>query len=363
MPAKKHLFETLDAMRGVAAIMVMLCHLVGPLSPVDFAPLAYVAVDLFFVLSGFVIAHSYEQRLVAGMTAAEFMLKRLVRLYPLYLAGLVLAVVAAVADIFLGKEAIPPGYVMVSALLEAFFVPSPFGDGIHNLYPLNAVAWSLLFELLVNFAYAAGFRWWSTRVLGGVVVASGLAIVAIAASGVPLSYGWGWDNGWVAVPRVIFGFTAGVLIWRSRVRIPGKVSRFGALAPVVLLTLLLASPVSENAYAAAFMLLGAPALVMLGSTVEPGPRLQWTYRALGASSYALYVTHYPLVYAMGFAARAVGLPLWFAIPATAIAAVVTAWLMHHLYDQPVRQRLGRYLAQRSRAAAGKARAAAQARGR
>lgn len=354
MAAKKHLFETLDAMRGVAAIMVMLCHFVGPLVPVDFTPLAYVAVDLFFVLSGFVIAHSYEQRLADGMTVAEFMLKRAVRLYPLYLAGLMLAVVVGVADIFLGKEAIPPNELAASAALETFFLPSPFGDNIRNLYPLNAVAWSLLFELLVNLAYAAGFRWWSTRLLAVIVITSGLAIAVIAGSGVSLSYGWGWDNAWVAVPRVIFGFSAGVLIWRLRARMSSRSARFGALGPVALLALLLAAPVTrfQNEYGAAFILLGTPALVMLGSNVEPGPRLQGIYRALGATSYALYVTHFPFVYAMGFAARALGLPVWFAVPVTAITAIIGAWIMHHVYDRPIRRRLEQYLAQRIEAAAG-----------
>lgn len=353
MTAKKHLFETLDAMRGLAAILVMLCHLVGPLTSVDFAPVAFVAVDLFFVLSGFVIAHSYEQRLANGMTVRAFMLKRVVRLYPLYLMGLAFAVVVAVADIAFGKEAIAPASVVASAALESVFLPSPFGDGIHNLYPLNAVAWSLMFELLVNFAYAAGFRWWSNRVLAAIVIAGAAGIVLMAASGVALSYGWGWTNAWVAIPRVVFGFAAGVLICRLRSQISSGVSRLPAAAPVAFLGLfLLAAPVAafQNDYAATFMVLGAPALVMLGSAVEPGRRLGPTYRALGAMSYALYVTHYPLVYAFGFVARAVGLPTGLAIPATVVTAVVTALALDRWYDRPVRRRLERYFAWRSGAA-------------
>ncbi len=90
-------FTVLDGLRGVAALCVVQTHTQDLLLG-DTLPTAYLAVDLFFLLSGFVLAHAYEERLRQGMTLHRFMLARLVRLYPLYLAGIAIAVPLAVLD-------------------------------------------------------------------------------------------------------------------------------------------------------------------------------------------------------------------------------------------------------------------------
>jgi peptidoglycan/LPS O-acetylase OafA/YrhL len=86
-------FDLLDGLRGVAAIAVMLHHYTQH-TGWDWFGGAWVAVDLFFVLSGFVIAHSYSKKLLNGMSFREFAFVRLVRLAPLYLLGLALGVCA-----------------------------------------------------------------------------------------------------------------------------------------------------------------------------------------------------------------------------------------------------------------------------
>ena len=65
-------YDALDGLRGIAAIAVMLLHI----SQGAIFKNAYVAVDLFFMLSGFVIAHSYRARLIGGMTASEYIKRR-----------------------------------------------------------------------------------------------------------------------------------------------------------------------------------------------------------------------------------------------------------------------------------------------
>jgi peptidoglycan/LPS O-acetylase OafA/YrhL len=72
VPGEKHLFSALDAMRGIAAVSVVFYH-AGIHSGLPLLPHAYLAVDLFFVLSGFVIAHAYEEKLHHGMTVGKFM--------------------------------------------------------------------------------------------------------------------------------------------------------------------------------------------------------------------------------------------------------------------------------------------------
>lgn len=79
-------FHTLDGLRGVAAGTVLIYHFPSLWSPAS-APSAYLAVDLFFLMSGFVIEHAYGQRLATGLGVRRFLLLRLIRLYPLYLVG------------------------------------------------------------------------------------------------------------------------------------------------------------------------------------------------------------------------------------------------------------------------------------
>src|ERR1700761_1914630 len=83
-------FETLDGLRGIAALAVVLYHLPLPLHAL--APRGYLAVDLFFLMSGFVVAAAYEERLLSGLSTAAFALVRLKRLWPLYGLGVVLGV-------------------------------------------------------------------------------------------------------------------------------------------------------------------------------------------------------------------------------------------------------------------------------
>ncbi|WP_176055678.1 acyltransferase family protein, partial [Paraburkholderia caribensis] len=83
-------YANLDAIRGLAAILIVFRH--APLlfhSP-SF-PQSYLAVDLFFAISGFVVANAYEARLRSGALGfLAFAKLRLIRLYPLFLLGIVL---------------------------------------------------------------------------------------------------------------------------------------------------------------------------------------------------------------------------------------------------------------------------------
>jgi peptidoglycan/LPS O-acetylase OafA/YrhL len=83
-------FSALDAIRGIGAVAVMLLHFAS-LNGLSWMPRAWIAVDLFFILSGFVLMHSYSQKITDGrLNFLAFFKIRLIRLMPLYLVGLVL---------------------------------------------------------------------------------------------------------------------------------------------------------------------------------------------------------------------------------------------------------------------------------
>lgn len=144
-------FLTLDALRGVAALAVLVLHM-PPLTGLVFH--AYLAVDLFFIMSGFVIAHAYERRLLAGWSPGDFIRTRVVRLWPLYLLG-----TAVGAAVFAGVAGDAVGFAVLGVLVAAAVVmmPLPLGAEV-QIFDLNRPAWSLFFEMVANVLYAAFAR-------------------------------------------------------------------------------------------------------------------------------------------------------------------------------------------------------------
>jgi peptidoglycan/LPS O-acetylase OafA/YrhL len=163
----RHSFVILDGLRGIAAAAVVSVHArlffhsvaaygsvpdaagllptTGPLSE------AYLAVDFFFILSGFVLAHAYGEKLKDGMSLWRFMGIRLIRLYPLHLLALSLALWPYLT---LRATSLHAGTIAVQMLTALFFLPSPATDGEGSLFPMNGPVWSLLFELIANGLFA-----------------------------------------------------------------------------------------------------------------------------------------------------------------------------------------------------------------
>jgi len=174
-------YQTLDGLRGVAALGIVVLH-----TPHFFdhwhLPYSFLAVDLFFVLSGFVLAASYETKLQSGMTAMQFLRIRLLRLYPLYLLGTMLGVPVALMAMRYGGNGLSvewsQGLFWSSLPLSLLMLPTPTTgvDGV--LYPFNPVLWTLFFEIAVNLLYALLARQLSdNRWLLGVVIVSAAALV------------------------------------------------------------------------------------------------------------------------------------------------------------------------------------------
>jgi len=149
----KQKFSVLDGMRGIAALFVLTRH-TGNFWGVWLFK-SYLAVDLFFILSGFVIAHAYDQKLQSGQISnKQFVLIRIIRLAPVYLLALLLATTVSASVGAVDGHAHTVSQILISALFSAFFLPS-YMPGSAAFFPLIGPSWSLFFELIANFLYAA----------------------------------------------------------------------------------------------------------------------------------------------------------------------------------------------------------------
>ena len=314
MTAVRPQLHVLNGMRGVAALAVVALHF-GQ-DGLDLAPGGYLAVDLFFLLSGVVVASAYDGRLARGMGTAAFMRVRLIRLYPMYLLGLALCVA-------LGSVAYPitPGVFA----LQAALLPAPPNGGDYSLYPAMQVAWTLGLEIAVNLAFAALHRWLTDARLAGVVVAAGAAMAALVVRHGSLDGGYHWPTVPLGLARVLFGFPAGVLLWRYRSRLAVPLSPWLVLPAVALIAAI--DPDDRAAYDLAVALAGWPLLVAgAAASTADWPVLGW----LGRLSYPAYCLH--IAFRSGRLAPDT--------PGTALAAaagvVALALFAERFYDRPIR---------------------------
>jgi peptidoglycan/LPS O-acetylase OafA/YrhL len=200
---QSHTFATLDMLRGIATFAVLIGHCRDWFTPFVNGLLA---VDLFFVMSGFVIAHAYEGKFGAGLSRMRFFVLRMIRLYPHYLAGTIMGIVVLATH---GGDALPK--LLKISFFSALMQPTP-GQSLDLLYPSNPLPWSLLFEICINALYALTWRRWTT---GALAAACAIALALLIASRIHLhgfDNGWGWWNFVGGLARVCYGFPLGVLI-------------------------------------------------------------------------------------------------------------------------------------------------------
>jgi peptidoglycan/LPS O-acetylase OafA/YrhL len=343
-PPKQH-FLALDGLRGVAALTVMVMHRGRWFyAPGGFVGHAYLAVDFFFLLSGFVVAFAYEDRLRSGMTFGKFTRLRLVRLYPLIFLGMMIGGLWAMAQFAFdlpGTRA--TGNLNIGLLKSLLLIPA--GRNPAGIFPLNGPAWSLFFEIAINLVYAATLRWMRLRWLVAVVAASALALAWFAWSGTvdvgptPRTFLGGF-------PRTAFGFYGGVLLYRlMRMH---RLPTFGA--PVwglaVALLIVFTTPLLgklNGLFDLACLLVVFPTILSLGAHAAASPWQDRFNRVSGALSYPVYVLHYPLYMVFG------GLALqwhWrLAAPwqglASAAFVLTLAGAALKFYDEPLRAWLSR----------------------
>ena len=168
-------YEILDGLRGVAALMVILYHVFEGFatSPIDQRfNHGYLAVDFFFVLSGFVVGYAYDDRW-KKMSTKDFFKRRLIRLHPMVVMGAILGAITFViqGSVHWDGTQVPFYLLIVAFILTIFMIPAIPGTGPEvrgngEMFPLNGPSWSLFFEYIGNILYALVIRRFSTKALG-----------------------------------------------------------------------------------------------------------------------------------------------------------------------------------------------------
>jgi peptidoglycan/LPS O-acetylase OafA/YrhL len=340
----KPFFATLDAIRGIAAILVMMRHVpfFGALSFQE----SYLAVDVFFLLSGVVIANAYEQRLLDDLTLRRFMLLRVIRIYPLYLLGCGLMLLALYPDGLPGWKPLLSTVALAGLLLPNVAGGTPF--------PLDHPAWSLFLELVANLFYAAFVRRLSNRRLWCLIAFAGLGL-ALALAFLPnhtMDFGWTRKTLLLGLLRVTYSFFAGILLYRAFVR--NRHAGQAAQAPgwrrhplpwlivASVAAILMAGPAAALhpwfdwvAVIAVF-----PVLIYLALSQPPTGLSVGVARWLGLLSYPIYVMHVPLSVLLGpMLERQLGRDNpWLGGGFTALL-LLSCWGLVIYFDAPVRRRL------------------------
>ena len=326
MLKQKPHFALLDGLRGVAALAVLWYHVNEGFAFAELTNGAgdgiirsfnhgYLAVDFFFILSGFVIAYAYDDRWNQGLTMGNFIKRRLIRLHPMLIAG---AIIGAITFLVQGGvtwsgESVSLAQVLLCLGLTFLFIPSvPGGSyevrGNGELFPLNGPYWSLFFEYIGNLLYGLLLRRLSTKVLAVFVALLGITFFWFATCNISeygsIGVGWTLDtvNFCGGLLRMLFPFTLGMLL--SRTFKPRPVRGAFWLCSVLLVALFAVpyieamQPLCMNGvFEMTCIMLIFPAIVLLAaSCTSVGATTNRIATFLGELSYPLYTVHYPLMY-------------------------------------------------------------------
>jgi peptidoglycan/LPS O-acetylase OafA/YrhL len=339
-------YALLDALRGVAAIGVMFFHFGSMANAPIIVPHGYLAVDFFFVLSGFVVAHAYTERM-DSLGWSRFFVLRIKRLLPMSIFGVLLGTAYLLVRLHFHPEMsddLP--HLLAGCGLNLFLIPKLWRGRAtgHSMFPSNLVLWTLLLELMINLLWAKWFVRQSNRALMATASLGGLILVLFAWHMGTSGVGWNFSTFPGGVGRVTFGFFAGVLLWRFRphARIPAVLGWSSAVALIAILCL----PICPWWVEILVVFLVFPTLVHFAANVRTSD--QPVYRWLGDVSYPLYAIHGPLVTAMAtsISLRHFGAKVGLSSYLVCIPIVPLAYLVGRLYDVPIRSWLAKMPAQR-----------------
>lgn len=375
--ASKPRYDILDGLRGVAALMVVIFHCFETYIPVFKTQIVnhgYLAVDFFFVLSGFVIGYAYDDRW-DKMTTWGFFKRRLTRLHPMVIAG---TLVGAALFFFAGAAfpetlKVPAWKFALCLVMGLLILPCPNsldirGWGEFNSF--NGPQWTLTFEYIGNILYAFILRH---------LPKIALAVLCLFCAFFTLDLTLGWDvfgffpdgpqytviGGWsltgqqiyIGFTRLLYPFLCGLLI--SRI-LPGRRTESNPSgSPIHLrggfwwcslaLVAIFSIPciggdrgVPDGIFQAACILLLFPLIVLTGAgSVTTDPKSTAVCKWLGDISYPIYITHYPIMYMqMGWVAGHPDAPVWMHVMmnlGVVFMSILLAWGLLKAYDLPVRK--------------------------
>ena len=361
--SKPH-YELLDCLRGVAALLVVWYHLFEAFAtnPVDQRfNHGYLAVDFFFLLSGFVIGYAYDERWGRGLRMRDFIKRRLIRLHPMVVLGALLGAAAffVQGSVRWNGEPVSTGMVLAALLCGLLLIPAWPGAGHEvrgngEMYPLNGPGWSLFFEYLGNLLYMLLLRRLPTRWLTLLVALTGAALATFAIGDLSgyghLGVGWtlAGSNFPGGMLRLLFAFPAGLLLARRfrPVRIRGAFWLCSLSLAVLLAMPYVGSEQNHlfnGLYDTLSTLLLFPLLLWLGASGHATDAA--TARIcgfLGDISYPLYMVHYPsmyLFYAWVWNHGYTFSEVWPVAAALFAGNILLAWFVLKIYDEPLRRLL------------------------
>ncbi len=376
--ASKPRYEILDGLRGVAAMLVVAYHLFetyffgAPDQPINHG---YLAVDFFFVLSGFVIGYAYDDRW-NRMSTWNFFKRRLIRLHPMVIFGTLIGVLL----FYFGDcQSFPlindtPWYAVLLVMFWAFTMIPLSTDldirGWAETNPLNGPTWSLQWEYIANILYALFVRRFSKTVLaicvGLFAVMTVILCFNIDVTGLlclrhqtyTVIGGWSLapDQLQVGFTRLLYPFFCGLLISRVGKLIKVKGGFWWCSLMVAVLMCMPWMGLSETGdgrwtnglYEAICILVLFPLIVMIGagSSVKGG-KSEAINKFLGDISYPIYITHFPLIYMqMSWADKHPDAPVSthiFVSVCIFLLSIAVAYAAFKLYDLPVREWLRKKL--------------------
>lgn len=361
LPAKSH-YKILDGLRGVAAITVVIFHTfeayAGGSVFKQHLNHGYLAVDFFFLLSGFVVAYAYDDRW-DKMTQWDFYKRRLIRLQPMVIMG---TIIGAALFYLQGGTVFPlvaatPVWKMLLVMLVGFtmlpLLKSMDIRGWDEMHPLDGPAWSLFFEYIANIAYALGLRKLSNKLLSVFVFLSGLFLVQYLLFGPrgDVIGGWSVDRVQLHIgfARLLFPFFGGMLLMRlgKRIHVKGAFALCSLLIVGSLAFPRIGGPQhlwANGLYESFCIIVLFPIIVAMGAGgTLVGAGANRLCKFLGDISYPLYITHYPLIYVYtAYVIQKKVPPVTGAIEGAflLIAALLIAFACLKLYDEPVREWLG-----------------------
>lgn len=364
--SKPH-YALLDGLRGVAAMLVVWYHVfegfqfAGNKPVIDFINHGYLAVDFFFMLSGFVIGYAYDDRWGKSLTTGGFFRRRLIRLHPMVMLG---ALIGAISFLLTGMERWDGTHstlllTLIALVCSWLMIPALPGmqrdvRGNGEMFPLNGPCWSLFFEYIGNILYALIIRRLSTRILAWLtaLLCCALAWFAVTNQSGYGSIGVGWTvdttNLLGGTLRMLCPFTIGMLM--SRVFKPIKKVR-GAfwICTIILLVLFHVpfidggTPMSLNGiFETACIICIFPIIVWIGASgTTTDNTSRRICRFLGDISFPLYIVHYPLMYAFYMWLIKTELytfsETWPIAISTMACSVCIAWLSLRFYDEQIRK--------------------------
>lgn len=356
-PDSKNHYDILDGLRGVAAVMVVIFHLFEASATSHLDQIinhGYLAVDFFYVLSGFVIGYAYDDRW-EKMTLKSFFKRRLIRLHPMVVMGMIVGAIGfyfSASGYWPGISQVPVWKMLLVMLIGCTLLPVPLSmdiRGWHEMHPLNGPGWSLFYEYIANILYALFVRKFSTKVLSVLVFIAGAVLIHFTVTNTTgdIVGGWSLEPAQIRIgfTRMMYPFFAGLLL--SRVSKLTHIKHAFLLCSIMVIFILAMPRIGgaehlwmNGLYEAVCIIFLFPLIVYLGASGQmKGKYTSAISRFLGNISYPIYITHYPFIYIYTAWVADNKIPLSKALPVGLLVllfCMALAYAFLKLYDEPLR---------------------------